>query len=247
MRVRNWLILLRKTLVQPPVRPVHRRIPRGQSLVELALFFPVLLILFSGVVEFGILLNQYLNVLDGPREAARFAVDYTPFGSMITTDNAAFYSGVACEAVKSIQPITLNASIDDVVISVFGISNTANPPIITRYPNAGHINGNGGLANCSAVESALDTTVGEWHLLGHGNCDPADDVTCHPSRFTANQVAARVAQTGGAALPNNMGAILVEVFYGYPQTLKLPWLAFISDPIPVYTYTIMPLPAAEPR
>jgi hypothetical protein len=201
------------------------------------------LILLSGVVEFGILLNQFLNVLDGPREAARFAVDFTPFAGAITTDNPAFYSGVACEAVKAIQPIPLNASIDDVVISVFGINGTT----ITRYPTAGRITGNGGLANCTAVESALDNTPGEWHLYGKGGCDPAVLVTCHPSRFTSAQVAARVAQTGGGAIPNNMGAILVEVFYGYPQALKLPWLAFISDPIPVYTYTIMPLPAAEPR
>jgi Flp pilus assembly protein TadG len=51
----------------------------GQSLVEIAILFPLLLMLISGLVEFGFLLNQYLNLLDGAREAARFASDGDPF------------------------------------------------------------------------------------------------------------------------------------------------------------------------
>ena len=237
MPAKNWLIHLQETHPQLRASFPRRNGSRGQSLVELAVFLPILLMMLTGVVEFGILLNQFLNVLDGPREAARFAVDYTPFAGAITTDNAEFYRDVAGEAVHGIQPITLNASIDDVVVSVFGIS-YSNPPTITRYPNNGHLAG----------ESALDNTVGEWHLYGQGGgCNPAAVVTCHPSRYTGIQVRDRVTQTGGGDLPNKMGAILVEIFYNYPQTLKLPWLEFIPYPIPVYTYTIMPLPAAEPH
>ena len=128
----------------------------------------------------------------------------------------------------------MNASLDDVVISVFGINGTT----ITRYPNSASLPG----------ESALDQTPGEWHLYGQGgSCDPAAVLACHPSHFTPTEVAARVSQTGGSPIPHKMGAILVELFYNYPQTLKLPWLKVIPDPIPVHTYTIMPLPAAEPR
>jgi hypothetical protein len=187
------------------------------------------------VVEFGFLLNQYLNLLDGPREGARFAVDISPFRTVVTDAQPAFYNAVSGEVINAIKPITLNASIDDVVISIFAVNGSA----VTRYPSAGHISG----------ESALDNTPGEWHLSGHGGaCDPNTDHTCHPSTLTNAQVSARVAQTGGGDLPPSMGVVLVEVFYNYPQTLKLPWLTvFIPDPIAVHAYTMMPLPAAEPH
>jgi hypothetical protein len=41
--------------------------------------------------------------------------------------------------------------------------------------------------------------------------------------------------------------LLVEIFYNYPQKLRLPvFTQLVPDPIPVYVYAIMPLPAAEP-
>jgi hypothetical protein len=43
------------------------------------------------------------------------------------------------------------------------------------------------------------------------------------------------------------GVLLVEIYYNYPQMLKLPvFEQVIPDPIPVYTYTIMPIFSAEP-
>ena len=44
---------------------------RGQSLVEFTVLLPVLLIMISGLIEFGIMLNYYLDVIDAAREAAR--------------------------------------------------------------------------------------------------------------------------------------------------------------------------------
>jgi hypothetical protein len=50
----------------------------GQSLVELALFFPILLIILSGVIEFGFAFNHYINLIEATREGARYAVDGDP-------------------------------------------------------------------------------------------------------------------------------------------------------------------------
>ena len=50
-----------------------RRKPSGQSFVELLLVTVFLMLLLAGVVEFGFLLNNYLHVLDGAREAARYS------------------------------------------------------------------------------------------------------------------------------------------------------------------------------
>jgi len=127
----------------PPQREGKRA---GQSLVELALFFPILLILLSGVIEFGFMLNTYVNLIDGPREAARFAVAQNPFTSSQFSqdapppDNPCFYNAVAAEVLTAYRPdpnapptIRLDPSQDDVVISVFAINNGHTPPI-TRYP-----------------------------------------------------------------------------------------------------------------
>ena len=40
---------------------------------------------------------------------------------------------------------------------------------------------------------------------------------------------------------------LVEIFYNYPQTLRLPvFTEFIADPIPVYTYAVFPIKNVSP-
>ena len=45
----------------------------------------------------------------------------------------------------------------------------------------------------------------------------------------------------------NTAVVLVEVFYNYNQLLKLPWItAFVPDPQRLHSYTIIPVPAAEP-
>ena len=55
----------------------HRR-RRGQedgaSAVEFALVVPILLVLFLGIVNFGIVLAQQLSLSNSARQAARFAV-----------------------------------------------------------------------------------------------------------------------------------------------------------------------------
>jgi hypothetical protein len=203
--------------------------------------------LVSGVIEFGFLLNTYLNLIDGPREAARSAVAQNPFnGAQFSADNPCFYSAVAAEVLRSYRPdpaipptIALDPSQDDVVISVFAIDDGN----ITRYPLLGNVPGSGGCQQ----ESPTDNTVGEWHLYGRGSgCTVNVDPDCHPSHFTDADILARETQTTGGLTPPAMGVILVEVYYGYNQVLKLPWLAFVGDPIRVYTYTMMPVTAAAP-
>ena len=46
---------------------------RGQTLVEFALIIPIFLLLVFGMMDFGIVLNQYLVVTAAAREGARSA------------------------------------------------------------------------------------------------------------------------------------------------------------------------------
>jgi Flp pilus assembly protein TadG len=48
---------------------------RGQSLMEMALVAPVLMLLFSVVVEGGLALNAWIRVTTAARDATRFALD----------------------------------------------------------------------------------------------------------------------------------------------------------------------------
>ncbi len=229
----RWLM---NTVDQPALRRRQGSRDTGQSLVEIAILFPLLLMLLSGLVEFGFLLNQYLNLLDGAREAARFASDGDPFMRDPTNQNCSaslgaitndFYNQAACLAEQVALPIRLDSAKDDVVISAFGVANGA---VVARYPT-----------NPQDPPTGTETP-GEWHLFGYGGaCSPMAD-NCNPSKFSN----ARINSYLSNAAPNT-GVLLVEIYYDYNQILALPWItAFVPDPIHVYTYAIMPLVAAEP-
>ena len=107
---------------------------KAQSLVEFAITLPVVLMLLSGVVEFGFALNYYLSVLDASRQAARWGSNLDPFNSNGTTNNT-FYTSIAGEAWYNLDPLVVNPSyegrrvvldpaIDDVVVSVFRVNGT---------------------------------------------------------------------------------------------------------------------------
>lgn len=55
------------------MRQMFTRKTQGQSLVETALVMPVLILLFTVIVDFGLLFNSYLMVSNASREGARSA------------------------------------------------------------------------------------------------------------------------------------------------------------------------------
>jgi hypothetical protein len=189
---------------------------KGQSLVEITLTFPLLLIMLSGLVEFGFMLNYYLSLTDATRETARFFSNFDPFDEFGNDDLNGFYAPAADFLLNNLEPansadtsrkIALDITTDDVVISVFSVSNGT---ISRRFPN---MNG------------------GEYRYY--------DNVV---SRFSNAEVESRLEATAP-----DTGILLVEVYYDYWQVLGLPWLApFLSDPVTLYGYTMMPLSAAEP-
>jgi len=66
------------------------------------------------------------------------------------------------------------------------------------------------------------------------------------SNFTTTDIANLVDPTSPSS-----GVLLVEIFYNYPQMLKLPIFtnsvySIVPDPIPVYVYSVMPISSAEP-
>lgn len=192
---------------------------RAQSLVELALLLPVLILILLGIAEYGFMLNRYLNLLDASREAARFGSNVNPFQDdgdldmnfFVRPDTTAPPSypdnppGLSDFTEDFMNPVVLDPTVgDDIVISFFSVSGNT----VVRFPD---VDG----------------------FSRYGN---------HVSNFTNAQISARVE----AAAPPT-GILLIEVYYNYPQAIKAPFFTqMIPDPIPVYTYAIMPLSAAEP-
>jgi Flp pilus assembly protein TadG len=54
-------------------RPTVAADERGQTMVEFVIVVPVLLMLLFGVIQFGIVYNNYLNITDATRVGARKA------------------------------------------------------------------------------------------------------------------------------------------------------------------------------
>jgi hypothetical protein len=188
-----------------------RKTEKGQSFLELALVVVFLMIFVAGVIEFGFLLNNYLNLVDASREAVRYSSDFDPFlpGCDDHSDPSCrdpnFFTQTYQLTQDVLAPVVLDATKgDDVVISFFSVGSG----IYIRYPDD-----QGWSANSNQV-----------------------------SKLTNAEVQSRL---DSSAPPT--GVLLVEIFYHYPQILKLPvFTVFVRDPIPVYVYSIMPLSAAEP-
>ncbi len=230
---------------------------RGQSLVELALFLPILLMLLGGLIEFGFALNRYINVVEAAREGARFGSDGepdpdkggrdivppppTPGGTSnmdcaTTTD---FYAQIACVVQRAAQPVPINPASDEIAITVARVyrdprcDEPSPPPGLdcrtSILPDSQGLWPDPPLDNASLIEDP-----GHWYWSGNWT-----------SRFDRNRIQSYIDANGLSS-----GVLIVEVTYYYEFLLKLPWITiFMPDPngLLFYTYTVVPVPAGEPR
>jgi len=204
---------------------------KGQSLVELAITLPVLILLFSGMVEFGFMLNTYLSLQDAVRAAARVYSNQNPFMKVngVVTDDINFYSGASQAVVDSLMPpddsaarqVIVDPTRDNVLISVLTIrvDESADPDSIdsiTRHP--------------------VDSEFYKFYNTTSPNTLYGDVEL--ESYLTANN-----------AVPVDMGLLIIEIFYSYEGVLHLPWTEpFFSEANPsmLYSSTITPLVSAKP-
>lgn len=218
-------------LLKDKHKKIVQRKSQAQSLVEFAITLPMLLILFSGLVEFGFALNYYLSLLDATREAARLYSNSTPFnpdtGDPATgVEDPAFYSNVAAEVYANLDPtvrpgnesyqgrrIVLDPTKDDIIVSAFGWD-TTDPGNLIRYP------------------ATVTFPFRQW-----GNST---------SKFTDTMILDRFQQTQAdyPGSSTNAGLLLVEVHHYYNPLLVRLWL---RTPLLMRAYTIMPFSSVEPK
>jgi Flp pilus assembly protein TadG len=80
----------------------HRRRQKGQSLVETAIILPIILLLIMGIIDFGLLFNNYIIISNASREGARKA-------ALGGTDTA---------VVQTVQNMTTSLQMADMTISI---------------------------------------------------------------------------------------------------------------------------------
>lgn len=218
----------------------------GQSMVEFALLLPLLIMLLSGLVEFGFAVNMYLDLIDTAREVARYAADRDPvhIGDTFVPYNEDFYIaaiGLADYTFLQAGQITLDTDSDDVVISIIQVTGT---DVHARYPLSGT-----GLPETGYIE---DNTTAP-HICTAGGATPVNGGEIgwrrycnHISRFTSAEIESRL-DAMDATLPPDTGIVLVEIFYDYHMILELPWLTMtLPNPITLHAYTFAPNAASEP-
>jgi hypothetical protein len=214
---------------------------RGQSMVEMALAFPILLLIMAGTLEVGKYFNDYLTILDATREAARYAADgdliLATEPSITCDDN--FYHQAACLAQENIKGISFDPMTDDIVVSAMSVD--TNGHIIARYPRS-----------CSDptppsflpnyCDALVTSSQQGWSFCAHitkAGCQVA------ASRFSNAAIEAMLAES-----PNSpaTGLVLIEIYRVHHQFLGLipPGLAFLPQQVTMYAYTMMPLPSAAP-
>lgn len=203
---------------------------RGQSIVEFTILLPLLLMLLSSLIEFGFAINEYLDLIDTTRETARWLSDQDPFEPGTMDYNEDFYLGGQDEMERTIARagwINLDTNVDDLVISVFAITDTT---VTARYPTAAEFSGGDSRTDCGGAANGGDLG---WRVY----CNRA-------SEFLDADVDARIDTITSAP---NTGIVLVELFYDYHMKLGLPWVAgIIGDTITFHAYSFAPNAAAEP-
>ena len=220
---------------------------RGQGLVETAILFPILLMVISGLTEFGFLLNDYLALQDAARNAARFAADgmynFRDGNHSCATGSGTqdFYRQTAClvnQELAQERPeigIDVGTGEDDIIISAFSVAQdycqapASYPPVPRVPPNLG----------VSCVTVRHPTADGE---TGWSEALDSTGSRNQISRISTTDLNARLNITAPST-----GFVSVELFYTYEQKLKLPWITvFLDDPILLHNYALMPLVSAEP-
>jgi hypothetical protein len=227
---------------------------RGQSMVEMALAFPILLLILAGTLEVGKYFNDYLTILDATREAARYAADSDLLlhmddlsegwpGNENSKCDKDFSYQAACLARQNISGIAFNKATDDIVVSAMAVD--SNGQIIARFPQACPSSAPSFLPNY--CDSKVTSDEQGWSYCSHVVQVNAGSDYCQPaaSRFSNDAIQALLAQS-----PNSppTGLVIVEIYRRHRQFLGLipPGLAFLPQEVVMHAYTIMPLPSAAP-
>lgn len=250
--------------------------PYGQSMLEMAIFLPVLLLLIAGMVEVGMYANDYLTLLDAAREAARFGSNLDPEFTVQYPFDAREGAAAPFPDVRPTELITPSVGMTpedldnlckdgDTTNFYYEVACLAfqNIPLGQLRP------GQGDDVVVTVVGFVEQTIAYRWPLADHANpadwpyhFQGADDGDTNPTCTITNTencrcwslYGVRGSQFDNAQIQSLLrtdapasSLMIVEVFYGHPHFIGFFTIGdFIPDPIQTRPYAIFPVPAAEP-
>lgn len=109
---------------------------KGQSIVETALILPIIILILTGIIDFGLLFNNYLVITNVSREAARNAAVGATDSEILTLVTNMTTSLDNTKLSTTIYPSeALRKKGDEVVITI-NYNNTLLTPVISSIvPN----------------------------------------------------------------------------------------------------------------
>jgi hypothetical protein len=240
---------------------------KGQSLVEMAIITPLLLLLFIGVVEVGWAIRGYIVLVNADREATRFAArgQYLDFRQS-ELENIG-YDHVAAHTLDAIsQQLDYDVASGDpngtLIISHYLVDTgkpCADPPC--NDDCAADNNNKHGGCDCSTPERREEDYPFDDLILHPGmegyehfsalygipresQIDPDELVAEAKEQNDAFNCALNVKDESVPWVPNSM--VAVETWYDQPQVLGVPLVSnYLTDPIPMYAHTVMRITAGR--
>jgi hypothetical protein len=249
----------------PETWPARSSGEKGQSLVEMALITPLLLLLFIGVLEVGWAIRGYIVLLNADREATRFAArgQYLDFSK--TERNAIGYGYVLSHTLDSLaQQLSFDVISDQpngtLIISHFLVDTgkpCADPPCNDDCA-ADHNNHHGG-CDCTTPDRReedypYDDLILQPGVSGYEHF-AALYGTSRPSRIDSTELVAQLKEQNDAfncslnakdsSVPwSTNSVVVVEAYYDQQQLLGVPLVSnYFTDPVPLYVHTMMRITA----
>ncbi len=245
---KKWLLLKRQ---------------KGQSLVEMAIATPLLLIMMLGVFEVGWALRGYIVLSNVNREAVRFAVKNGVLDYSVKNPATVGYHTVLSHTTASLArqlPLEFRDSPNATIIMSHIVADTGIP--CAKYQGSTlKIPYEFDAANCNCAET--NPTASQWFTR--------DDLVLHPGlpgyayyaqtyglprtsrlgngdyatlaqqvALANNQFNCNVLKTGGGGEMSINNMFIAEAFYDQPQIFGVPFISNrLTDPIPFYAHTAM--------
>ena len=249
---------------------LRKKADAGQSLVEMAIITPLLLLMFIGVLEVGWALRGYLVLVNANREATRFAArPYLDFSQPNIEDVG--YQLVLVHTMDSLSgqlPLDFTSEISNATMIITHMSIdtgypcspddrpcddecTANPD--TVYPGDDVIGlppaiGAEGYNDPDNVVVISDTFRAQYGIGGLTYETRVGNSLWEELRSQNEAFNCQLMAKDPSVSPSANSVIVVEIFYDQPQLLGVPLISNpLTNPVPLYTQTMMRITESRQR
>lgn len=224
---------------------------KGQSLVEMAIIVPVLIFFLMGILEIGIVLRNYLVLLNANQEVARFTIRPGYLNPEIEEYEQVGYEDALLRMHDALGEQVFMDFVNEsaLVINVVKVDtgfpcdpDLREPPDEEDYwPNC----------DCELIATQPYTPYIIANGLNDINYSWSVPIS-YPTRFDIESFSLNLAQENdqfncqamktavGADLPRGLEVVIVEMFYQHHQAFGFPLISNpYTDPFLLHTYTIM--------